>query len=422
MNDFVNFITVSNETGQIISDETVFVTGDNAVELLTVHKAKGLEFDTVYILDAVDNNWRPTNQGRKAPANLPLQPNGDDLDDYARLMFVAITRAKRSLVVSSYRTDATGKDVLTSPLISSAIEFVDIQPDALPNAGSIIEQHLAWPHLESNDQKRLLASTIENFVLSASSLLDFLDVSNGGPELFFERHLLRLPQATTPNMAFGTAIHAALEEAQKLTNAGNFSIAKTLTQFDTILAEQTLPHHEYARYAKHGQALLTKLFGSDTFFIAKGGLAEQSLSDIHIDGAIVKGTLDRIDQRSDELVIIDYKTGKPLSSFTSRAAGQQVKAWRHRMQLTFYTLLAQHSSRFKRSARTVGQMWYVEANTPKELIREFEPTSQDIEHLQQLIKAVWPKIKSLNLPDIRNYSADIAGIQAFEDDLINGRI
>ena len=61
---------------------------------MTVHKAKGLEFDTVIILDAIEENWKPRHIGRKPPANLPLQPYGEQYDDYVRLLYVAATRAK----------------------------------------------------------------------------------------------------------------------------------------------------------------------------------------------------------------------------------------------------------------------------------------------------------------------------------------
>lgn len=419
--DFVRFVQLAIDSGEIIADESVFVTGDNAVELLTVHKAKGLEYDTVYVINAVDGSWKPSAAGRKCPANLPLQPAGDDIDDYARLMYVATTRAKRSLIAASYREDLTGKEVLATPLIHEALEVTEIAANETTNPVALLEEHLKWPHLNVADEKRNLSSQLDSFALSASSLLDFLDVSKGGPEYFFERHLLHLPEAQSTSMAFGTAIHAALEYAQVAVNSGNLDTKKVLVHYETTLTNQFLPTHEFQRFLEHGKELLTKLLASDTFWIGKGGLAEQSTGDIRIGEASLKGTLDRIDVKNDELTIVDYKTGKPLGSFITRDQNKALKAWRHRMQLTFYALLVQNSSRFRPKTIT-GQMWYVEASSPKELIREYIPSAQELDRLEKIIQAVWPKIKELNLPDITNYSADYAGIQAFEQDLLDGKV
>lgn len=423
--NFVEFMQLSIDSGEIIADESVFVSGDNAVELLTVHKSKGLEFDTVFVLNAVDGSWKPTAGGRKCPANLPLQPAGDDIDDYARLIYVAATRAKRSLIAASYREDITGKEVLATPLIHEALPRHDIEPTTITNPAALLEEHLAWPHLNVVDEKRNLQNQLESFALSASSLLDFLDVSKGGPEYFFERHLLRLPEASSTSMAFGTAIHAALEYAQIATNGQGMDVKKVLEHYEATLQNQFLPAHEQARFIDHGKELLTKLFASETFWMSKGGLPEQSLSDIIAGNANtsikLKGTLDRINVKDDQLTIVDYKTGKPLSSFVTRDQTKAVKAWRHRTQLVFYALLVRHSTRFK-PKDIVGQMWYVEASSAKELVREYMPSSEELTRMSQLIAAVWPKILDLNLPDTTNYSADYAGIQAFEQDLIDGKI
>lgn len=421
LEDFIRFIEVSKDSNEIIADETVFVSGNRAVELLTVHKAKGLEFDSVYIIDAIDSNWKPSAGGRKPPANLPLQPAGDDLDDYVRLLFVAATRAKSNLYIASYEQDSSGREVLTSPLITAAIECKQAMSSELVDPVVVLQENLQWPHLNSADEKRNLGPKLESFSLTATSLLDFLDVSKGGPDYFFERHLLSLPQTTSANMAFGNAVHAALELAQIQTNAGAANLTKILEHYQSVLADQHLPTNELKRYSQHGEELLTKLLKSDTFWLPKGALPEQAVNDVHVGQAQIKGKIDRIDSKENALIIVDYKTGKPLSSFTTRDQTKAIKAWRHRTQLVFYALLLQNSKRFKANEIT-GQMQYVEASTAKELVREYKPTSEEIDRLARIVEIVWKKVKDLNLPDITNYSSDYSGIQSFEQDLLDGKI
>jgi hypothetical protein len=63
-------------------------------------------------------------------------------------------------------------------------------------------------------------------------------------------------------------------------------------------------------------------------------------------------------------------------------------------------------------------MWYVEAASAKELIREYIPTDQDIAHMERLIVVIWKHIMNLSLPDISGYSSDYAGVMAFQKDLL----
>jgi DNA helicase-2/ATP-dependent DNA helicase PcrA len=417
LKDFVAFIQLSIDTGEIIADESNFVSGENAVQLMSVHKAKGLEFESVYIVDAIEKQWQPSSRGRKAPANVPLKPDGDNGDDFVRLMYVAVTRAKRNVYAASFREDIKGADVLASPLIYDALSLRVHERKNIENPIAILEEHLTWPHLNDTDEKRVLHSILENYALSATGLLDFLDVSNGGPETFFARHILRLPSVTTTNMAFGTAIHAALEYAQIATNTDSLSKAKVIGVYEKSLLDQQLSLAEEQRFLDHGRLLIEKLLASETFWIGKGGIPEQKITDVTIGNARLNGTIDRIDKTKNTVTIVDYKTGKPLSSFDTKNTALQLKAWRHKMQLIFYAMLLKHSPRFKASDIR-GQMWYVEASSAKELIREYIPTEEDIARMEKLTVVIWKHVINLSLPDISGYTSDYAGVISFQEDLL----
>lgn len=417
--DFVAYIQSAHQTGQIIADDTALINDSSAVELLTIHKAKGLEFDIVYIIDAIDNNWRPSTKGRKPPLNLPLQPAYDDVDDYIRLMYVASTRARHSIIISSFKTDSKGNEILPTPIIKDIFQEQIIQKPDNITAIKILENSISWPSLSLNDEKSMLKPQLENYKLSASALIDFLDVSRGGPKNFKERHFLRLPSMTTASMAFGNSMHSALEYAQILVNKDALDTTKVLKRYAETLSKQNLLSSESQRYLIHGQELLQRLLSSDTFWLPKGAMPEQSINDVILGQAQLQGKLDRIFIKDTTITVTDYKTGSPLPSLFTKDQNLAIKAWRQRTQLNFYFLLIKHSGRFKNYKTIKGQMIYLEASTPKQLIRELSASEEEQNKLARLIQLVWRKINALDFPDTNQYENTYQGIQKFENDILN---
>ncbi len=64
----------------------------NVVKVMTIHTSKGLEFDTVFVPGLVEGQF-PSNRLR----------NEDEYEEERRLLYVAITRAKNMLYLSTYR-------------------------------------------------------------------------------------------------------------------------------------------------------------------------------------------------------------------------------------------------------------------------------------------------------------------------------
>jgi len=417
LTQLVRFIEINQQNGVIVADESPFVTGSQAVSLLSVHKAKGLEFDEVFVIDATDDNWRPKAGGRKAPANLPLQPVGDDFDDYVRLLYVAATRAKSSLTFSMYHQDHSGREVAASSIVQAAMTIEKVDERDQQRLIPVLEESLRWPELSGGIEKEMLKARLETYNLSVTHLLNFLDVSRGGPQYFKERNLLHLPEAKTPSLSYGTAMHAALDSAQKLTNKGSFSLPEIDKDFSRALSAEQLSASDQKRYLAKGKQTIERLFKEFGYQLPSGSLSEQKLRDIVVGKALIDGKLDRIDEKDGKLTIIDYKTGSPLNSFETKDKIKAVKAYKHKLQLVFYALLMEGRAGAK-AGIIECQMVYVEAETPKQLVLSYQPTPADKQHLQKLVEAVWQKIVNLDLPDTSSYPKDIEGIKAFEADLI----
>jgi DNA helicase-2/ATP-dependent DNA helicase PcrA len=81
---------------------------DDKVPIITIHQAKGLEFDVVFIAGAVDGeipSYLSEREGR--------------LEEEKRLFYVAMTRAKQELYISSYASDESGRPKSPSRFLSA---------------------------------------------------------------------------------------------------------------------------------------------------------------------------------------------------------------------------------------------------------------------------------------------------------------
>jgi DNA helicase-2/ATP-dependent DNA helicase PcrA len=84
----------------------------NGVQLMTLHASKGLEFETVFLI-GLEQNLFPSKKG--------------DLEEERRLMYVAITRAKKRLVI----THARQRQLYGSTMMQRPSVFLDEIPSEL---------------------------------------------------------------------------------------------------------------------------------------------------------------------------------------------------------------------------------------------------------------------------------------------------
>ncbi|MEK7557319.1 MAG: ATP-dependent helicase, partial [Patescibacteria group bacterium] len=190
-------------------DTSAFRGSDGRVHLMSAHKAKGLEFEHVFIIHVADRHWGNL-PGRE---KLPL-PHGllrydvveEDIseEDERRLFYVAMTRAKQGLHLSYGRQGESGREQLP------AIFWYEI-PSALKEEKEIEENEEARvqrfvelvqrPLTQASDEtlRQWLADLLKNYVMSVTHLNNYLEC----PRVFYYRNLLHVPQAKTKHQAYG---------------------------------------------------------------------------------------------------------------------------------------------------------------------------------------------------------------------------
>lgn len=431
LTDFVEFIDMHHNLGIGIPGNGHIGNGHDTIQLITAHKAKGLEFDSVSIIGLSDTNWGEGSRGRgkliSFAHNLPLGIVGETTDERIRLLFVALTRAKTELHLSTHETGNGGKELLPVAYLAGEPElFISSDKTANTILAKQLEWHAPVMTVPQHTMQELLAPTLERYRLSATHLGNFLDVARGGPELFLLQNLLRFPQAMSPSAAYGSAVHAALRRAHEHLSATGKKrpVEDVLHDFETELARHQLSDSDTEHLSKRGSDTLTNFLNERYASFTPAQQVERSFAteSITVDGARITGAIDLldIDEKSKTIVVTDYKTGRPVPTWKGRTDYEKIKLHHYRQQLIFYKLLIEHSRQYDGYTVTSGVIEFVEPNGSGKIERlELAYDDSELKETTALIKAVWSRICRMSFSLDKEYEPTLKGILAFESDLLN---
>ncbi len=376
------------------------VTSDG-VQLLTAHGAKGLEFRLVIIAHSRFRNWGNRLQGSllSLPDHLIFSLDPDvqkraGQEDERRLFYVAMTRAKECVVLTFPETYRSGEEMRSAEVSSfiadlgESIQEVTIPPVDVP---APIET-LYVPNRKIDEAFRaFLLERLENFQLSATALNTFLR----DPQEFLWTQLLQQPQATEAHLAYGSAIHRALEARNLAWQEGaTFSTAELIAAFELGLSRrEIMTAHHREHYSHAGKLLLTR-YAKETendrpiILSTERSLSARLPSDIPLFGRVDR--IDLFQKNGNKCRIVDYKTGKPY-----RTPDAVKKADGIFRQLVFYKLLCDHSPSFTHDA-TIFTLDFLGDEKNGRSVIEFEITEKDVRELMEVIREVWGRITALN--------------------------
>src|SRR6266566_946813 len=308
-------------------DETV-----NAVHLMTVHQAKGLEFGLVIIPHLVEGRFPASRRGEGL--TLPNELLKEELPaaelhlaEERRLAYVALTRAREEIVCtlasryegvrdwrpSRFLIPIRGEDAreLAGPqLIAASVGLVEVARQV---------------ELPLNDAPPIAA-------LSYTQVDTYLRC----PQMYQYRFVFRLPTRPKPQMQFGRILHDALKDALgSIDRETPLTWAMVDSAYVAAWAKERFCAPEQAHSLQDlGRSYLRRAF--DAGDLSKPLLLEQPFS-LRVDGLRLTGRIDRVDRHPDgSYEVIDYKTGS-----AKRAAELQ-----RDLQLGVYALAAREVFRF----------------------------------------------------------------------------
>ncbi len=319
--------------------------GTEAVQVMTAHKSKGLEFDTVLVPHLTEGSWGKGSRADyfKVPlvatASLKLEANEDE----RRLLYVAMTRAKRVLALSFAEQSSDGKVLMPAPFVATMGEVL-----AATTADTVVTyESLPLPKIESPTiavLKSILLRSLTDRGLSATSLNNCIK----NPWHYLYRNVFHVPEVQALPMLYGTAMHGVLEMATKhQTEHGSLP---SQTQLRDVLVRELgrlpLSTVEFSDLLEKGQETLVVYSEHLAVTLPSASKAELSVKVLlptkhpQVPLLPLTGKLDRIDLSADgtALRVVDYKTGKAKSR--NEIEGKTAKAdASYRRQLSFYSLL-----------------------------------------------------------------------------------
>jgi DNA helicase-2/ATP-dependent DNA helicase PcrA len=306
---------------------------DDQVAVLTVHRAKGLEFNVVYICGLVDGRF-PV-QSRAALLELPVELTASAepvvrLAEERRLFYVAMTRARDELWLS-YHIGGRGTR-RPSPFIAEAVGVTTgVQPAPPINGPSSveqIEQGLQAPPVPVISPR----STGGPLSLSFSQVDEYLTC----PERYRLRYVVGLSTPAHHALAYGSALHQAIAafhvsqgRGEALDEAGLLAELDRHWLPDGYLSRE----HEEARYAAARGALAR--FRERELVSGVVPVAIERPFRFRLGQDQIVGRVDRLDAGSNGVVITDYK-----SSDVSDQKRADTKA-RESLQLQVYAMAHQ---------------------------------------------------------------------------------
>jgi ATP-dependent exoDNAse (exonuclease V) beta subunit len=365
---------------------------DDRVTLTTLHQAKGLEFDVVFIADAVEGVFPDLRRSRRMlrPELLSPERTTDpdaqhlfQIQEEMRLAYTAMTRARKRVVwtateagidqgerrPSRFLMAAAGshppgppvtqeRDPITIMEAESALRRTLLDPKASHAARLAAGRVLGRPPHPWWDPDTFAGSVVPGpdspvmpdvFRLSPSQA----DSYDGCPRRYVMERRLRLGDPSSPYAEFGQLIHEVLERAEgEVIDSGekHAELERVLEIVDQVwqeMADFGLPALTEA-WKQKAIAMLEKLYNN---WPGKGEPVEVEVAvESVVAGVSWIGRIDRLERGHDGLRVVDYKSSTSAPTIDDAAES---------LQLAFYAMAVQD----QHGPVTASEMWYPRAST-----------------------------------------------------------
>lgn len=419
LRDFLEDIALREEFDEPITDR-MLQSPDDVVKIMTAHGSKGLEFEVVFIVNAVSGVWGDgRNQEQLALPEGILQLTKtpeSELEETRRLFFVAATRAKQHLIITWPKLSLMGKEQVQSRFLDEIDDIFYARGDTKPSEEQVFARLRAElthaPHPGYRHEQGFIKSLIDpaHFALSASAF----EAYRACPRRFLFEKLIRVPSPRQIPLLLGNAVHIALEEyfASYIATGSLPDPELAIAALRQYLARAGLLEKDLLGLSREGESRLRQYFAFHQGDFAMPYKTELDFRGhgVMLAGRVpITGKIDKvewIDLAQKTVRIVDYKTSAPKSENAIRGSrgsdSQAVEAGSVYRQLLFYHLLTTLS----RKVDFVPAAFRIEFLKPDEQGRfkhvDFVIDQPDTLELTEEVIRMWEAVERLDFlnPDL----------------------
>lgn len=319
LQNLLETISTMQEYGLRI-DFTKSTYAETAVNFTTAHSSKGLEFEYVFLIGVIEGIWdkpRSNNQSFSLPEGLIQKETKESaIEESRRLFYVAMTRAKQHLQISYYKQDISEKELSASMFVSEISNSNTATYEERNHSDNEVLEFNFNQFLKPKEAKaetieaEYLKQRLENYSMSVTHLNSYLSC----PLKFYYENFLQIPSAKNIHMAFGSAIHNAIEELFKemMKNNGVFPSPEdfvNMAERKMYGQEDSFTKKEYEQRLAYIREFLPKYYETYVNNWNKNVNFEKRLF-ANFKNIDLNGALDKIEFNDREIVVVDYKTGQ----------------------------------------------------------------------------------------------------------------
>ncbi len=332
--EFVEYLDYFDQAGGTINLEQE---GGDAVHLMTVHAAKGLEFDHVYVLRVIRNGFPTRERPRlfEFPTDLmkeELPKSSFQVQEERRLFYVAITRARNRLTLCTVENKRSKPSAFLDDILMDAqIKRRDVEQLApTPAPVPAVPAADAEPVLfELSEPRPRIGSRIGEWALTyRAPVPEPLEISptamsalESCPQKYLFYYGWGLRGGPAAAMSFGSVMHNTIKYF-----IGELKSGRTLP-FDDVARRFELEwtsagfedDYQEQEYKKDGLAQL-RAFHATTLAAPPVVIAQEKKFDLPLENNVVlTGRIDQVNRLAEgQEEIVDYKTGKPRDAEKAR--------------------------------------------------------------------------------------------------------
>ncbi|MFP4456603.1 MAG: UvrD-helicase domain-containing protein [Clostridia bacterium] len=338
LSDILDYINVMRQ-GDALMGEAKVSEEINAVQIMSIHQSKGLEFDTVIIPQLERSlinspkdmicytkeyglvvRTRGFSDNTQNNFYFDLMKESEkylDLEEAYRLFYVATTRAENMLILSTASTKIGNKK---GSYYDYLAEYLNLEE--MPK-NKIVVKDLVEVSPQKITESSTIKDNIESFTIPKTSLMDKIDFKSNTnlflsatalmihfecPKQYYFRYIKNVPEfrgkATKHYSAseLGTIIHKVCEV---MNDENGYEL------LEMLLSKVNKPDNVVNIYRVNGRKMIDNYVKSDEYNLIKNATKVQSelIFNLSISDKILTGVIDKFIIKKRKFVLIDLKTG-----------------------------------------------------------------------------------------------------------------